>query len=34
MQDGRDQTAFLLVFVTSVLSVAVLVLSNRFLSLR
>jgi molybdate transport system permease protein len=34
MQDGRDQTAFLLVFVTSLLSVAVLVLSNRFLSLR
>jgi len=34
MQGGRDQAAFFLVVVTSVLSVVVLVLSNRFLSLR
>jgi molybdate transport system permease protein len=34
MQDGRDQAALLLVFVTSALSIAVLVLSARFLSLR
>ncbi|WP_156125864.1 molybdate ABC transporter permease subunit [Paraburkholderia kururiensis] len=34
MQDGRDQAALLLVFVTSALSIAVLVLSGRFLSLR
>ncbi|WP_454766059.1 molybdate ABC transporter permease subunit [Cupriavidus campinensis] len=34
MQGGHDQAAFLLVLVTSVLSVAVLVLSGRFLSLR
>lgn len=34
MQDGRDEAAFVLVSVTSVLSVAVLVLSGRFLSLR
>lgn len=34
MQDGRDQAALLLVVVTSALSVAVLVLSGRFLTLR
>lgn len=34
MQDGRDQAALLLVIVTSALSVAVLVLSGRFLTLR
>ncbi|SEK14993.1 molybdate transport system permease protein [Paraburkholderia tropica] len=34
MQDGRDEAALLLVLVTSVLSIAMLVLSGRFLSLR
>ncbi|TDV15724.1 molybdate ABC transporter permease subunit [Paraburkholderia caballeronis] len=34
MQDGRDQAALFLVFVTSTLSVAVLVLSGRFFSVR
>ena len=34
MQDSRDDVAFLLVAITSVISVAVLVLSGRFLSLR
>ncbi|HDR9359219.1 TPA: molybdate ABC transporter permease subunit [Burkholderia vietnamiensis] len=34
MQDGRDGTAFFLACVTSVLSVAVLVLSKRFFTLR
>lgn len=34
VQAGQDQTAFLLALVTSVLSIAVLLASNRFLSLR
>ncbi|CAN0621006.1 molybdate ABC transporter membrane subunit [Burkholderia multivorans] len=34
MQDGRDGTAFFLACITSALSVAVLVLSKRFLALR
>ena len=34
MQDGRDGTAFFLACVTSVLSIAVLVLSKRFFVLR
>ena len=34
VQAGQDDTALLLVLVTSVLSIAVLVLSNRFFSLR
>lgn len=34
VQAGEDRTALLLVLVTSVLSVALLVVSNRFLSLR
>lgn len=34
VQAGEDQTAFLLALVTSALSIAVLLASNRFLSLR
>lgn len=34
VQAGQDQTAFLLALVTSALSIAVLLASNRFLSLR
>lgn len=34
VQSGQDETALLLVFVTSLLSVAVLLLSSRFLSRR
>ncbi|MFD1973124.1 molybdate ABC transporter permease subunit [Trinickia caryophylli] len=34
MQDGRDSTAFFLACVTSVLSIAVLVLSKRFFVIR
>lgn len=34
MQGGQDHTALLLVLVTSVLSIAVMLASNRFLSLR
>lgn len=34
VQSGQDETALLLVFVTSILSVAVLLLSSRFLSRR
>ena len=34
VQAGQDDTALLLVLITSVLSISVLVASNRFLSLR
>ncbi|HYS67004.1 MAG TPA: molybdate ABC transporter permease subunit [Paraburkholderia sp.] len=34
MQSGQDHTALLLVLVTSVLSIAVMLVSNRFFSLR